>query len=160
MHQKWWSYSRTVMCATFAINTMKHYCDGEEHTLRLLKAGIPCGSCWSREAVTSPANGCLCWLLALLEQGDKVQSSFWFANSIGEWRITCYIFRHNPLAIYFSLLQNPLFFLCIHTLLFCLVCVPYHAWNGFKFCPGVFHIDVNSLQQKNKFLKNTPIVWF
>ena len=29
------------MCATFAISTMKHYCDGEEDTLRLLKAGIP-----------------------------------------------------------------------------------------------------------------------
>ena len=29
------------MCATFAISTMKHYCDGEEYTLRLLKAGIP-----------------------------------------------------------------------------------------------------------------------
>ena len=29
------------MCATFAISTMKHYCDGEEGTLRLLKAGIP-----------------------------------------------------------------------------------------------------------------------
>ena len=29
------------MCATFAISTMKHYCDGEEDTLCLLKAGIP-----------------------------------------------------------------------------------------------------------------------
>ena len=29
------------MCATFAISTMNHYCDGEEDTLRLLKAGIP-----------------------------------------------------------------------------------------------------------------------
>ena len=28
------------MCATFAISTMKHYCEGEEDTLRLLKAGI------------------------------------------------------------------------------------------------------------------------
>ena len=30
-----------MLCATFAISTMKHYCDGEEYTLRLLKAGIP-----------------------------------------------------------------------------------------------------------------------
>ena len=29
------------MCATFAISTMKHYCDREEYTLHLLKAGIP-----------------------------------------------------------------------------------------------------------------------
>ena len=29
------------MCATFAISNMKQYCDGEEYTLRLLKAGIP-----------------------------------------------------------------------------------------------------------------------
>ena len=107
-----------------------------------------CGSCWSREATTSLANGYLCWPLALLEQGDKALSSFWFANSMGEWRITCFIFGHNPLAICFSLWQNPLLFLYIPTLLFCVVCVPYHAWNGFKFCPEVFHIDVNSLQQK------------
>ena len=30
-----------MMCATFAISTMKHNCDEEEDTLRLLKAGIP-----------------------------------------------------------------------------------------------------------------------
>ena len=111
------------------------------------------GSCWSREATTSPANGHLCWPLALLEQGDKALSSFSFANSMGEWRIRCFIFGHNPLAIYFSLWQNPFVFLYIPTLLFCLVCVPYHAWYGFKFCPGVFHIDVNSLQQKTNFSK-------
>ena len=29
------------MGATFAISTMKHYCDGEERTFRLLKEGIP-----------------------------------------------------------------------------------------------------------------------
>ena len=29
------------MCATFSISTIKHYCDGEEDTFRLLKAGIP-----------------------------------------------------------------------------------------------------------------------
>ena len=29
------------MCATCSISTMKHYCDGEEDTVRLLKAGIP-----------------------------------------------------------------------------------------------------------------------
>ena len=29
------------MCATFAISTMKQYCDREAYTLRLLKAGIP-----------------------------------------------------------------------------------------------------------------------
>ena len=78
-----------------------------------------CGSCWSREATTSPANGHLCWPLALLEQGDKQLSSFWFANSMGEWRKTCFLFGHNPLAISISLWQNPLFFLYIPTLLFC-----------------------------------------
>ena len=29
------------MYATFAMSTMKHYCNGEEDTLRLLNAGIP-----------------------------------------------------------------------------------------------------------------------
>ena len=29
------------MCATFAISTMMHYCDGEKDTLRSLNAGIP-----------------------------------------------------------------------------------------------------------------------
>ena len=29
------------LCATFVIRFMKHYCDGKEDTLRLLKAGIP-----------------------------------------------------------------------------------------------------------------------
>ena len=42
------------------------------------------------------------------------------------------------------------------TLCFCLVCVPYRTWNGFKFCPGVFHVDVNDLQQKKEFLKKYP----
>ena len=50
------------MCATFAISTAKHYCDGEEDTLRLLKAGIPVVEVAEAEklATTSPANGYLC----------------------------------------------------------------------------------------------------
>ena len=65
-----------------------------------------CRSGCSREATTSPANGYLCWPLALFEQRNKALSSFWFANSMRKWRITCFIFGHNPLAIYFNLWQN------------------------------------------------------
>ena len=62
-----------------------------------------CGSCWSREATSSPANGHLYWPLALLEQEDQAISSFWFPNFMGEWRITCFIFGHTPLSISISL---------------------------------------------------------